>query len=381
MRIVVLGYIIRGPLGGLCWHYLQYILGLRKLGHVVLFLEDSDNFPSCYNPETNTTIADPSYGINFILNLFKQYDLQENWAYYDEHKNQWLGKSKNEVLDFCKNADIILNISNVSPLREWWAGIPKRVLIDTDPAFTQIRHLTDKKYMTIAESHTHFFSFGENFGKTGCLIPNDGFNWIPTRQPIVLDVWNISPPNPVSAWTTVMQWDSYTVSHYKGISYKMKSASFNDYLGLPKTITDSFELAIGSPSTPDEMLKQAGWKLSNPLSIARTPENFQHYIQQSKGEFSVAKHGYVISNSGWFSERSAGYLASGRPVVVQETGFSQNIETGRGLFAFSSLQEAITAIKEINDNYPNHCRYARELAEEYFNSDRVLKSMLALLNN
>ncbi len=379
MRIVVLGYIIRGPLGGLCWHYLQYVLGLRQLGHQVLFLEDSDNYPGCYDPEIFETTTDPAYGINFITALFKNHQLENSWAYYDEHTNCWFGMDKNKVMDFCRTAEMVINISNVNPLRDWWAKIPARILIDTDPAFTQIRHIENERYRNIAKNHTHYFSFGENFGKEGCSIPDDGFNWKPTRQPVFLDAWKITEPQVGANWTTVMQWDSYKTRPYNGIIYGMKSASFDAYFDLPKKVEEGFELAVGGDTTPLEKLENAGWKIVNPLSATLTAESFQQYLQQSKGEFSVAKHGYVISNSGWFSERSAGYLASGRPVVLQDTGFSQVIETGKGLFAFQSPAVALEAIEIINSEYAKHCNYARDLAEAYFHSDKVIGSMLSRL--
>ncbi len=380
MRIVVLGYIVRGPLGGLCWHYLQYMIGFRQLGHEVLFLEDSDNYPGCYDPSIHETGTDPSYGIEFITNLFKKYELQKNWAYYDEHRDRWFGLPKNKVEEFCKTSDIVLNISNVNPLREWWMQIPTRILLDTDPAFTQIRHIGEDRYHDIAMHHTHFFSFGENIGKEGCSIPDDGFKWKPTRQPVNLGLWKNSGANSLGYWTTVMQWDSYKPGKFNGMSFGMKSASFSEYIELPKMIGDKFQLAIGAATAPLDKLINAGWQLVDPLVVTLNDATFQQYIQASKGEFSVAKQGYVVSNSGWFSERSAGYLASGKPVVLQETGYSDIIETGRGLFSFQSPDEAIAAIAKINSDYAMHCGYAREIAEAFFNSDKVLTSMLNRLN-
>lgn len=380
MRIVLLGYIVRGPLGGLCWHYLQYMIGFRQLGHEVLFLEDSDDYPGCYDPSINETGTDPSYGIEFITSLFKKYGLENNWSYYDDHGGQWYGLSKVKVADFCKTADIVLNISNVNPLREWWTQIPTRILLDTDPAFTQIRHIEEERYRNIAMHHNHFFSFGENIYKEGCGIPDDGFKWKPTRQPVNLHLWKISEPHPSGYWTTVMQWDSYKPRQFNGMSFGMKSASFNEYIDLPELIDGKFQLAIGAATAPLEKLRNAGWQLVNPLAVTLNDETFQQYLQASKGEFSVAKQGYVVCNSGWFSERSAGYLASGKPVLLQETGFSDIIETGRGLFSFKSPVEATAAITEINSDYTKHCSYAREIAESFFDSDKVLTSMLNELN-
>lgn len=378
MRIVVLGYLVRGPLGGLCWHYLQYLLGFKKLRHEVLFLEDSDSFASCYNPDEDQMTMDPHYGIRFITQLLGKYDLTNNWAYYDAHADQWYGQSKKEVFAFCESADIVINISNVSALRDWWLKIPVRVLVDTDPTFTQVRHIEDDYYGNIARQHTHFFTFGENFGKPGCSIPDDGFNWKATRQPVALDIWKVAPPRPEGNWSTVMLWDSYDVRKHAGVTYGMKSASFSDYWLLPKMTSETFELAVGS-SHPRERLTEAGFHLHRALDITRTPERFLQFLSDSKGEWSVAKHGYVVSKSGWFSERSCSYLASGRPVIVQNTGFDRFIETGRGLFAFDSPEEAVAITEEVSANYPQHCKYAREVAETYFDSSDVLKDLLSKL--
>ena len=376
MRIVVLGYIIRGPLGGMCWHHFQYILGLKKLGHEVLFLEDSDDYPACYNPLTFEMSKDPAYGLEFIKKLFNKFNVGDNWAYFDAHTNKWFGLNKQKVFSFCKHADIVLNLSAINPLRDWCKTIPSLVFIDTDPLFTQVKILKDPSMKTLAKEHTAFFSFGENINSPDCEIPLDGFNWKATRQPVFMEAWKFIPPSSKSKWTTLMQWDSYKEQEYNSKTYGMKSNSFKDYITFPEKLSDSFELVMVSTKAPEVILRKAGWHLCDPAKVSLTPENYQHFIQQSKGEWSVAKHGYVISNSGWFSERSCAYLASGRPVVIQDTGFSKFIQTGKGLFSFTSQTEAVAAIEKINSDYLKHCHYAREVVEEYFNSDKVLTELL-----
>ena len=173
-----------------------------------------------------------------------------------------------------------------------------------------------------------------------------------------------------------MQWDSYPSKEYNGIFYGMKSDSFKPYWELPGKVGPIFELAIGGSNTPFELFKKKGWRLCNPLEVTKDTWTYEEFIKKSKAEFGVAKHGYVASNSGWFSERSACYLVSGRPVVVQDTGFSQNIPCGRGLLAFKKMDEAIAAIEEINGNYEQHCRWAREIAEEYFDYKKILPNLL-----
>jgi hypothetical protein len=208
LRIIVLGYIVRGPIGGMAWHHLQYVLGFTRLGHDVFFLEDSDDYDSCYNPLTNAMQTDPSYGLGFAQRCFARLDLAERWAYYDAHTRNWLGPAAGKALELCATADILVNVSGVNPLREWFAKIPVRVLIDTDPVFMQVRHLQNSRAREMAARHTAFLSFGENIGKTA-TVPDDCFDWRPTRQPVVLDCWPVTPGPKDGKFTTVMQWESY----------------------------------------------------------------------------------------------------------------------------------------------------------------------------
>lgn len=376
LRIAILGYIVRGPLGGMVWHHLQYVLGLKELGHDVCFVEDSEDYPACYNPETYEISIDAAYGLRFIDECFGRLGLKENWAYYDAHKNQWFGKPKETMLDFFASADVLLNISGVNPLRDWALQVPRRVFIDTDPAFVQIRHLTDENARKFAEKHNTFFTFGENFGAEDCRIPNDGFAWQPTRQPVVLDMWKVTKGNKNNHWTTVMQWDSYRTAEYNGQTFGMKSASFDEYADLPQLTTEKFELALGSENAPGDFLQSKGWKITNPLVPTRTPWTYQKFIQNSKAEWTVAKQGYVLSKSGWFSERSACYLASGRPVLVQKTGFEKYLPTGEGLLAFGNVEEVLDGIEKINADYARHNRRANEIVREYFDAKVILPQLL-----
>lgn len=376
LTIIVLGYVVRGPLGGLAWHHIQYVLGLQQLGHDVCFLEDSGDYPSCYDPSRHMTDTDPGYGIRFASYAFKRLGLQDRWAYYDAHSKHWLGPRSENALELCSTADLLINVSGINQIRPWMSEIPARVFIETDPAFTQIRHLTEEGARKLADQHTHFFTFGENFGHPECRIPNDGYPWKSTRQPIVLDAWNVAPGNVDAGFTTVMQWDSYAGREYQNVRFGMKAESFDPYMALPKQTDAKLELAIGSAKAPRQELEKHGWIVRDPLEISRNPWTYQNYIQSSKAEFSVAKHGYVISNSGWFSERSACYLASGRPVIVQETGCSEWLKARGGVITYSTNQEALAGIEEVNENYTIHCDAARSLAEEYFDSDKVLSNLI-----
>lgn len=380
LRIIILGYIIRGPIGGLTWHHLQYVKGLVDLGHEVYFLEDSDDYESCYDPSQHKMTTDPGYGLQYARKVFKRIGMSEIWCYYDAHTSKWHGPCAEKITDICAHADLLLNISAVNPLRQWLLHIPVRVLIDTDPAFIQIRHLLDEKKYRAAKLHTAFFSFGENLLGGECKIPDDGFTWKPTRQPIVLNEWQPTQGPESGRFTTVMQWTSYPAVQYEGMRYGMKSEMFEEYMDLPTQTKQPLELALGSDSAPKALLLQKGWKIKDPLKITKDPWTYQRYIRRSKAEFSIAKHGYVVSNSGWFSERSAAYLASGRPVLVQDTGFRPHLETGKGLLSFRSTEEALEGIWKINMDYQMHCKQARKIAEQFFDSRKVLTSFLNQLS-
>jgi hypothetical protein len=314
--------------------------------------------------------------LRFAESAFDRLGIGERWSYYDAHQQQWHGPAANYAVRFCKEADVLVNVSGVNPLRPWMDQIPVRILIDTDPAFTQVRHLTDPSMYRRAAEHNVHFSFAESIASGGSSIPDDGFSWQATRQPVVLDLWPMSDGPASGSFTTVMQWDSYPSVSFDGFRYGMKSESFIMVRDLPGRVTVPLELALGGSTAPRRELSDLGWRVVDPLSVTRDPWTYQDYLQNSLGEFSIAKHGYVASRSGWFSERTACYLAIGRPAVVQDTGFSRHIPCGAGLWAFHDDVSAIDAIQRVGANYRKECGAAREIAQEYFNSQKVLHSLL-----
>lgn len=375
--MIVLGHVVRGPVGGMAWHHLQYVLGLARLGHDVYFLEDSQDHAACYDPDRDAMGTDPGYGLRFASRAFEQLGLGDRWSYWDAHAAAWLGSAADRALELCRTADVLLDMSGKNPARPWFARIPHRVLVDTDPAFTQIRHLQDPGAGRRAWHHTAFFSFGENLANGGSRIPDDRLPWRATRQPIVLEQWPVTKAPATASLTTVLVWDSYAAREHDGIRYGMKSQSFEPYLDLPSRVEHAFVLAAGGPTLPKARLRDHGWQLRDPLATTRTLDDYRSFLQQSWAEFSVAKHGYVVSRSGWFSERSAAYLASGRPVVVQDTGFSSWLPCGEGVLAFDDPEGAVAAIEALAADHPGHCAQARAVAETYFDSDRVLSRLLS----
>lgn len=380
LRIVTLGYLVRCPLGGMAWHHLQYVAGLARLGHEVLFLEDSgDEEWACYDPSRGTTDTDPTYGLEFAREAFELIGMPECWAYHDAFRSRWHGPRSEDVAARCEEADLVLNLSGANPLRSWTAGIPLRVYVDTDPVFTQVRNLENEHRRQLTAEHNVFFTFGENVRRSGHGIPDDGFPWEPTRQPVVLDAWPQTDGSTGRPFTTIMQWDNSIQDAprvFEGRRFGRKADSFEPYADLPARCEASFKIGLGGNGAPRERLHELGWDLVDPLAATRSPSSYRDFIASSMAEFSVAKEGYVTARSGWFSERSAAYLASGRPVVVQDTGFTEWLRTDGGVLAFENPDEACAAVREVMANYEFHCREARRAAALHFDSDEVLRSLL-----
>ena len=377
LRVVVLGYIVRGPMGGMSWHHLNYVAGLVAMGHDAVFIEIGDEYESCYDPRRHRMSNDASYGIEYASGVFARLSLGNRWAYYDAAAKTWRGPMAERAPEFCASADLVINVSGVNPIDPWFAEVPHRVLIDTDPAFTQIRHLTDPAAREAAKRHTAFFSFGENIPAGTASVPDDGIPWQATRQPVALDRWPVLPGQREGKFTTVMLWESYPSREHAGRFYGMKSQSFADFVDLPARVGSIFRIAVGGTNLPHDALSAKGWRFCNPLEVARDPWTYQEFIGDSKAEFTVAKHGYVASRCGWFSERSACYLATGRPVVTHDTGFSDWLRGGgRGVLGFATIEEATAAIEAVNADYATHCRAAREIAETYFAAEHVLGTLI-----
>jgi len=375
MRVIVTGLIGSIPMAGLTLHYLQYALGLRKLGHEVLYLEDTGSW--YYHPDTDAMVDDASIPLGYLNNVMAKYGLENNWVFVDL-KGGIHGLSIQTFKAFVRSTDVFINVTGAGLVRESYRKIPHRIYIDTDPGYIQMRvDQGSQKDLEHLGKHTTHFSFGCNIGKHSCNIPNCGFNWHPTVQPIVMDLWPFtSPPDSDAAFTTVLKWQTYEPVKYHGKVYGLKNMEFKKFVELPSLITSNLEIAmVGNP--PVDNLAATGWMLRDARSVSTTISQYRSYIRSSRGEWSIAKNGYVASGSGWFGDRSAAYLASGRPVLLQNTGYDLWLETGCGLLPFTTLNEAAAALESVNGEYTFHCLGARRLAEEYFDSRKVLQTMLA----
>jgi len=374
LRVICTGLIGSIPMAGLTMHYLQYVLGLRQLGHEVLYLEDTGAWN--YDPNTDSMTDDVNLPVAYLRNVMSAHGLADYWAFID-HWGQAHGLTQRGLQDFVRTADIFINVTGAGILRESYLDVPCRLYIDTDPGYIQMRvaggNQQDIYHLT---RHTHHFSFGCNIGKPGCGIPPGEFDWLPTCQPVVKELWPVVPgPGGTRKFTTVLKWQSYDPVEYDGETYGLKNEEFVKFIDLPERVACGIELAMaGNPPVSD--LEGRGWLVRNARSISDTIEHYQRFIQGSKAEWSIAKNGYVKTNSGWFSDRSASYLASGRPVALQSTGYEEWLETGAGLLSFRTVAEAVGAIDEICCNYEAHCKAASALAHDVFRADKVIDSLI-----
>jgi hypothetical protein len=368
------------PVGGVVWDYGQYALGLERLGFEVHYLEDTGWMT--YDPRLREYVEDSSYGVEFLHRSLAELSptLANRW-HFRSMDGQSHGISAEQFAEIAAASDLFINVSGGTLLRDEYMTCPRKILIDTDPGWNHFRNYPrlDKDPSWGGghgyRAHDFFFTYAERIGKSDCVLPTLGLTWQPTRPAVVLDRWRDKPPGEI--WTTVMTWKNFAEPiEYQGVRYGTKEIEFEKVKSLPKRLPVHFELASGGDPPVDEW-QDLGWSVVDSHGISATPEQYRHYIQASRGEFSVAKNVYVATRSGWFSCRSTCYLAASRPVVVQDTGFSEIIPCGEGVLAFDNPEEAIEAIRRVESDYSRHQSAARRIAQEYFASDRVLGDMLS----
>lgn len=382
-RIVVTGFVGLYAVGGVTWDYLQYVAGFAAIGWDVLYLEDTGAWP-IFQSE-----LDSSFNAAHVSAAMGYFGLADRWVYRDAVTGECFGLSARELAEFCRTADVFLNLSCSATLRDEYASIPVRALVDTDPMFTQIQYLQDisltggpTSMRSLVQNHTHHFTFGGNVGNADCRIPTLDIEWFPTRQPVVLDRWPVSeaPAGISHGYSTVMNWSVVESMTFEGERWGQKDVEFLRFLHLPQRIP-GVPLEVAVSQTPEstfpvERARQAGWIVLDAARRAHDARSYRDFIAGSRGEFSVAKQTYVKANTGWFSCRSSCYLASGRPVVAQDTAWSKLLPAGRGLLSFHDEGSAIDALQQVEADPKMHAKAARGIAQEFFDSGRVLREML-----
>jgi hypothetical protein len=366
------------PLAGVAWQALHHVLGLRRLGHDVWYIEDSGARP--YDPRRQTLADDCDYNVAFLRNMMERFDLGDRWAYWDGMTGNWHGLPGRRVAELYGTADALINLSGATHLRDEHMACPIRVFVDTDPGYEHSRLAGgDVAAQHYLGAHTHHFTYGENLGQPDCTIPIVDFTWLPTRPPVLLDLWDAGCIAAGPFFTSVATWENKGKDIViAGETYRWsKHVNFLQFLDLPRLALQPCRLAMWAPTEEvEQRVRAAGWDLVDPVPVSADMQPYRDFIVTSRAEFTVAKDIYVRAHTGWFSDRSVCYLAAGRPVVTQDTGFSKNIPSGAGLFAFSTIEEIREAIGRINGDYMNQCHAARELAHEYFDADAVLRHLL-----
>ncbi len=367
MKILFAGIIARYPFGGVTWCSLMYLAGLRALGHEVFYVEDTGE--CVYDPVANTRAVDPRYGTTYIHDALAPFGLGDRWTFVN-YDGTYHGRSHDDVRRYCADADLFLNLSGGSWFwRDEYARIPHKAFIDSDPAFTQIAIAkAEPWYVDFFARFDRLFTFGRNIGTPACAVPVGDFSWRHTWQPVTLDDWRTSV-EPGDRFTSVMTWQIESFTDVGG----NKDQEFLKFIDLPARTRQRFELAVNGPQT---MLRAHGWDTVDAMQASRTPALYRDFIHGSRAEFGVAKHTYVSTHSGWFSDRTECYLASGRPALVQDTGWTRHLPSGEGLLPFSTPDEALAGIDRINSDYPRHARRAAEIAADAFDARKVLPRLL-----
>ncbi|MEK6250822.1 MAG: hypothetical protein AABM43_02555 [Actinomycetota bacterium] len=368
---IVSGMIAATPWqGGAAWAVLQYLLGLRRLGYSVYFMEPVDR------PEA--LLSDAS---RYCEQVMERFGFEDRWALIPPHGTDPIGMRREQIRSVAREAELLLNVAGMLLDPDVLERVQVRAYLDLDPVFTQLWHATEGVDMRL-DGHTHFVTIADAIGRPGGTIPSCGRDWVPTLPPVVLEEWPIATRLEHRASTTVGHWRSYGSIHHQGVQYGQKVHSLRPLIDLPSRTSARFALALAIH--PDETrdltaLRENGWTLLDPAAVAGTPDDYRRFVQGSWAEFGLTKSGYVVASSGWFSDRSACYLASGRPVIAQDTGFGRRLPTGAGLLAFSTAEEAAAAVEELQRDYDRHSAAAREVATEHLDSDRVLGTLVERL--
>jgi hypothetical protein len=364
------------PIPGVLFQALHYMQGLRALGFDPWYVEDSNRW--VYDPVQMELAEGGSRQVALLEPFLQKYDLFDRFCYRAGPGAPTFGSPAVDIEGLYGTADILLNVTGAQELRDEHLVIPRRAYVESDPFASEVRYQSGEAFTREQlDAHTHHFTFGENIGQGDCLIPDTGHRWHATRQPVDLSLWSTSGET-VDAYRTITTWSNKGKDiEWNGERwYWTKDREFLMYLDLPERVGPELVLATSVNEQTACLLESAGWALDESAYLPHETDRYARYIEQSRGEFTIARDQYWRPRTGWFSDRSACYLAAGRPVVTQETGFSRFIPTGEGLFSFSTMDEAVEAIEAIEADYARHRTAAREIAAEYFDARKVLSKLL-----
>jgi hypothetical protein len=364
--------------GGEAWVRLSWLLGLRRLGFEVVFVEQLSP-GACVDTAGAPAPVARSHNLAFFRSVVEQFGLASTSSLIYDEGVQIFGMTEERLLAKAETAIALFNISGHLTYEPLMHNFMRKIYVDVDPGYTQYWHASGQSLGL--EEHDEYVTVGANIGTGVCPIPTRGIPWRAVRPPVVLDEWTPGRNGDTSRCTTVASWrGAFGPVTWDGHTFGLKAHEFRKVAELPRRVPGAFEIALGihpADGNDKAMLERYGWRLVDPRDVTRSPDDFRAYVRGSGAEFSAAQGIYVETNSGWFSDRTAAYLAAGRPALVQDTGFSRTLPTGEGLLSFTTMEEAAAGAQEILSAYDRHSRAARELAETYFDSDLILEALIA----
>jgi hypothetical protein len=373
LKIILAGTIGRSGLGGQAWACLQYLLGFRALGHEVFYLEDCGDTTWVWDWDKNGWNYGLDYPASYVNASLAPFGLETNWIYRTDKDSR--GLQIDRFKEICRTADLL--IMRATPLWTWreeYDWPKRRAFIDVDPGFTQITLANgDQGWLAGVARAERRFTLAQRIGEADCPIPQTSGPWLKTLPPVYLPEWPVAKSE-TAHFTSVIRWQGFREVTHNGVSYGQRDQEFPAYFDLPRATSQTFRLA--QMGMKPELLTQHGWEVVAGEVISRTPNSYREFIQNSRAEFSVPKNGYVKMHGGWFSDRSVCYLASGRPVLIEDTGLRDIFAVGNGLVTFHDLLGALAGVAEINAHYEHHRRAARALAENVFSTERILPEFL-----
>jgi len=377
-KITIAGAVAQRPgQGGHTWVFLQYLLGLRRLGWDVVLVDRLEP-EMCVDATGAPSTLEDSTNLAYVREVLERFGCTESYALLYDGGSSVFGRSREELLDHVRESETLINVMGYVDDPELLAAARHRVFFDIDPGFSHMWQ--DLGWATLFDGYDAHVTVAMNIGRDDCLIPTCGLEWITTLQPIVLEHWPAQPPPDLLCFSSVGAWRGpYAPVEYHGHLYGLRVHEFRRFFELPARTGEAFEIALDIHTTEERdraSLEANGWRLVDPAVAAGDPWRYRDFVRDSAAELMIAKNMYVDTRSGWFSDRSVCYLATGRPVVAQDTGLDGVLPTGLGLLTFSSLEEAEAAVASVAAKYLEHARAARAIAEEHFDSDRVLSALI-----
>jgi hypothetical protein len=376
-RVLFSGSIAGHPLGygGNTWAFLQWLLGFRRLGFDVYYVEERRAGTSVDESQKPVPLMDSASG-RYFRQVMERFDLGDRAALLEAGTSAHVGLSREDIGKVAGDVDLFLN--QFGSYTAILGRVRRSVYLDLDPGQTQVWQAGYGVDMRL-RGHDLYLTLGLNLGEPDCPLPTCGIRWEKTLFPIVLSEWETQDP-PGSAFTTVANWRDYDWIEWRGVWYAQKAEAFKAVIDLPRRVSMPIEVCLAiADSDPDlSLLRANAWNLAMPGERVRDPDSYRSYIQQSRGEFSPVRPICSLGKSGWFSDRSGCYLAAGRPVVMEDTGLGRHVPVGLGLLTYVDAETAVQCLETIQSDYARHAAAAREFAREHLDSDRVLARIVKL---